>query len=65
MNKAQKIFLMFVLAALIMLVGYMDTMFVSDQTDLIVYKFYASLLTFVGCCMALHSIFLAPVEERN
>jgi len=64
MNKAQKIFLMFILAALIMGVGYMDTMF-GGQADLFVYKFYASLLTFVGCCMALHSIFLAPVEERN
>jgi putative Mn2+ efflux pump MntP len=64
MNKAQKIFLMFVMAALIMLVGYVDAMFV-NQAVLTVYKFFASFLLLIGCCMALHLIFLTPVEERS
>jgi hypothetical protein len=52
------------MAALIMLVGYVDAMFV-NQAVLTVYKFFASFLLLIGCCMALHLIFLTPVEERS
>ena len=58
MIKAQKSLLMFVMAGLIMLVGYMDTAVSGHEAALVAYKFWASLLVFTGCCMTLHSVFV-------